>query len=277
MTEAGAPLPRRRWPDYARWGLCFALAFTFHAGAAMALLAHWHDDDDLVANAPVIMIDMAPEPVAPTTTPTELPPAPVESQAQPEPQPEPVQEKPVEKTEIEPDPEPVPVQPVEKLDLKPEPVQQAELSVLPPPKPVEKPKEKEVKKPQRTKQASLASAPSAAERRAERAAAPMPGASSNNPNAVPNWKSRLVAQLERNKRYPSEAQSRGDHGVVQLAFSIDRSGGVHHARIMRSSGSSLLDEATLSLVARAAPLPPPPPEVPGAQIAIVVPIRYNIR
>ena len=26
-----------------------------------------------------------------------------------------------------------------------------------------------------------------------------------------------------------------------------------------------------------APLPPPPPEVPGTQIAIVVPIRYNIR
>jgi protein TonB len=275
MSDAGAPSPPRRWPDYTRWGVCFALAFTFHAAGAMALLARWNDDSDLVANAPVIMIDLAPAPVAPAIVPTELPPGPVESQAQPEPQPEPVQEKPVEKTEIE--PEPVPVQPVEKLDLKPQPTPQPELSVMPPPKPVEKPKEKEAKKPKRTKQASLASAPSTAEQRAERAAAPMPGASSNNPNAVPSWKSRLVAQLERNKRYPSDAQSRGDQGVVQLAFSIDRSGGVHHARIVRSSGSSALDEATLALVARAAPLPPPPPELSGAQIAIVVPIRYNIR
>jgi protein TonB len=52
---------------------------------------------------------------------------------------------------------------------------------------------------------------------------------------------------------------------------------VHHARIVRSTGSSLLDDATLALIERAQPLPPPPPEIAGAEIAIVVPIRYNIR
>jgi protein TonB len=46
---------------------------------------------------------------------------------------------------------------------------------------------------------------------------------------------------------------------------------------VRSSGSSLLDRATLELVERAQPLPAPPPEVRGAQIAIVVPINYNLR
>lgn len=273
MNDAGASSRPRRWPDYTRWGICFALALTFHGGGAMALMARWHDDADLVANAPVVMIDLAPAPVAPSITPTEMPPDRVESKAQPEPQPEPVEEKPVEKTEVEPDP--VVEKPVEKIEVPPEPVPQPELAVLPPPRPVEKPPEK--KKKVKSKQASLASAPSTAEQRAERAAAPAPGAASRNPNAVPSWKSRLVAQLERNKRYPSEAQSRGDQGVVQLAFSIDRSGGVHHARIVRSSGSNLLDQATLALIARAAPLPPPPPEVAGTQIAIVVPIRYNIR
>ena len=92
---------------------------------------------------------------------------------------------------------------------------------------------------------------------------------------MPNWKTQLVAKLERSKRYPSEAH--GDHGTAQLAFSIDRQGGVHNARIVRSSGSSALDHETLALVHRAQPLPPPPPEVPGAQIPIVVPIRYNAR
>jgi len=274
MSGAGAPTPpRRRWPDYARWGACFALAFTFHAAGAMALLARWSDDSDLVANAPVVMIDLAPAPVAPSITATAMPPDQVESKAQPEPQPEPVEEKPVEKTEVA--PEPVVEKPIEKIEVPPDPAPQADLAVLPPPRPVEKPPEK--RKKVQSKQASLASAPSTAEQRAERAAAPAPGAAAHNPNAVPSWKSRLVAQLERNKRYPSEAQSRGDHGVVQLAFSIDRSGGVHHARIVRSSGSNVLDEATLALVARAAPLPPPPAEMPGTQIAIVVPIRYNIR
>ena len=94
---------------------------------------------------------------------------------------------------------------------------------------------------------------------------------------MPNWKSQLVARLERYKRYPAEAQSRGEQGVAQLAFRVDRGGGVHNAHIVRSSGSSLLDEATLALVERAAPLPPPPPEVAGGQIAISVPIRYNLR
>ena len=81
--------------------------------------------------------------------------------------------------------------------------------------------------------------------------------------------------LERQKRYPSEA--RGDQGTAQLAFNVDRQGGVHNARITRSSGSSVLDHEALALVQRAQPLPPPPPEVPGAQIPIVVPIRYNAR
>jgi protein TonB len=192
-------------------------------------------------------------PVAPDLKPTELPPGPQQSEAQPEPEPA----KPVEKT----------------IELPPEPRAEPQLAVTPPPKPVEKPKDKKPKQ----LHASLASAHSIAEQKAERAAAPMPGASSHNPDAVPNWKSQLVARLERYKRYPSQAQSRGEQGVAQLAFSVDRSGGVHNARIVRSSGSSLLDEATLALVERAAPLPPPPPEISGAQIAIVVPIRYNIR
>ena len=125
--------------------------------------------------------------------------------------------------------------------------------------------------------ASLASAPSSAEQRAERAAAPAPGASARDANALPNWRSLLVATLERNKRYPAQAQERGEHGTAELAFSVDRHGGVHRARILRSSGSSLLDSETLAMLERAAPLPPPPVELGGGEISIVVPIRYNIR
>jgi protein TonB len=112
---------------------------------------------------------------------------------------------------------------------------------------------------------------------APRTVAPSPGAASHDPNAVPTWKMELVARLQRYKRYPSEAQARGEQGVAQLAFSVDRNGGVHDARIVRSSGSSALDRATLDLIARAAPLPAPPPQVRGARIAIVVPINYSLR
>ena len=244
----------RRMPEMLRWGACFALALCFHAVGVAALLAHWTENSDLVANAPVITIDLAPLAVAPDTKPTELPPGPQQAEAEPE-------------------PEPDPVKPVEKLELPPEPKAELPMAVTPPAMPPQKPKEKRPKQ----QHASLPSAPSAAENKAERAAAPAPGASSRNPNAVPNWKSRLVATLERSKRYPSEARARGEQGVAQLAFSIDRHGGVHHARIVSSSGFSALNEATLALVERAQPLPTPPPELGGAEIAIVVPIRYNIR
>jgi len=239
----------RRWPETLRWGSCLALALGIHVAGAAVLLG-WGDAPDLVPNAPMIMIELAALPVAPDTTPTELPPGPQQMQAEAESQPE----KPIEKVEA-------PVVP------------QAELQITPPPKPLEKPKENKTKQ----RHASMASTPSPAENKAERAAAAMPGASSHNPDALPNWKSQLVARLERYKQYPSQAQSRGEQGVTQLAFSVDRSGGVHHARIVRSSGSILLDEATLSLVERAAPLPPPPSEISGPQIGVVVPIRYNMR
>jgi protein TonB len=246
----------RPWSPALRWGACFALALGFHAAGAAALLARWNDHSDLVANAPVIMLDLAPEAVAPTTTPTEMPPDVVESKL------------------VEPEPEPEPESPEPVVELPPDPAPEPELTAaLPPPKPVEK----KVAQRKRERVASVARAPSAADIKADRAAAPMPGAAARDPNAMPNWTSQLVSRLERHKRYPSEAQARGETGVVRLAFSVDRSGGVHNARIVKSSGSSILDRETLSLVERASPMPAPPPEIAGGQIPIVVPIRYNTR
>jgi protein TonB len=237
-----------RWPEAARWGACFVFAVAFHAAGAAALFARWSEDSDLVANAPVIMVDLAPVAISPNIT-NDVPHGPPQPDAEPEPEPK----KPIEKIELPPDPQAEPV------------------VAMPPPKPVEEPKEKRPKQ----KHASLASMPSRADQQANQAAAPMPGVSSRNSDAAPNWKTQLVAALERQKRYPSEAH--GDQGTAQLAFNIDRQGNVHNARVTRSSGSSVLDHEALALVQRAQPLPPPPPEVPGAQIPIVVPIRYNAR
>ena len=161
--------------------------------------------------------------------------------------------------------------PVEKVEMPVQANAEPLLSIAPPPKVLEKPKDKTPKQ----KHASLASAPSPAEQKADRAAAPMPGASSRDSNALPNWKSQLVAQIERHKRYPDEA--RGDRGVVQVAFGVDRSGGVHHPRVVAGSGSSVLDRDAIAWLERSQPLPPPPPEMTGAMISITVPLRYNYR
>jgi protein TonB len=282
MSGERRPSFWRRWPDGLRWTACFVLVLGAHATAAAALIGHWRAEDELVASGPVILIDLAPVAAAPVAPPSEVAPGPQQTQSPPEPQPEPKPEKterPDEPT-VTGDVKPTPEQPVEKTEPPPMPLPPLPQThtvlqdvVMPPPRPTEKIKERK----RRQRLADLTSEPTRTERKAVHAMAPAPGAAAHNPNAVPHWKTALVARLERYKRYPAEAQARGEQGVAQLAFSVDRSGGVHHARILRSSGSSLLDRATLALVARAQPLPPPPPEVRGAQIAIVVPIRYNMR
>lgn len=235
------------WPEAARWGACFALAIAFHAAGAAALFARWSEDSDLVTNAPVIVVDMAPVAMSPNIT-TDVAPGPLQQKAQPEREPE----KPIEKIELPPDP-------------KTEPV----VALTPPPKPIEPPKEK------KQKHASLARAPTRADQQADRPAAAMPGVSSHNSDAMPNWISQVAAKLANNKRYPSEA--RDARGEALVEFTVDRQGGVHNARIVRSSGSTALDRETLATVQRSQPLPPPPPEVPGAQIKLAQKIRYNGR
>jgi periplasmic protein TonB len=92
-----------------------------------------------------------------------------------------------------------------------------------------------------------------------------------------NWDSEIARLLEHNKRYPAEARARGEQGVVELKFSIDREGHLLSSHIVRSSGFAALDEETLALVQRAQPFPPPPPDSPGEELSFTVPVRFNIR
>jgi len=281
----------QHWPDALRWAGCFVLVLGVHATAAAALIGHWQPEEDAVTPGPVILIDLAPIEAAPAKPPNDV--APALQPSQPAPEPEPKQEKTQEiekpptphepdKPAVTADLKPLPEPPVEKIAPTPMPVP------LPPPAetqtvlqdvvmPLPRPAREIRNRKRRERVAKLTPEPTQTEHKASRAAAPHAGARAHNPNAVPRWKSALVRQLQRYKRYPAEAQARGVQGVAQLAFSVDRHGGVHRARIVRSSGSSVLDRATMQLIARAQPLPPPPPEVGGAEIAIVVPIRYNLR
>ncbi len=88
------------------------------------------------------------------------------------------------------------------------------------------------------------------------------------------WQSRLMAHLERRKRYPSAARSRGEQGTVYVRFSIDGGGNVLSVTLARSSGFPELDNEVLSLVRRVSPVPPPPP---GAPTSITAPVRFSVR
>jgi TonB family protein len=102
------------------------------------------------------------------------------------------------------------------------------------------------------------------------AGAPSPPASVS--SAIAGWQQLLVARLAKVQRYP--AQARGVQGVVSLAFTIDRHGGVVSSRIVKSSGSTVLDAEALALITRATPLPPPPADIADSDLSFVVPIRF---
>ena len=139
----------------------------------------------------------------------------------------------------------------------------------PKPEPQKVARQPEKKPPQEERREARSEAPPVPQ-----AAAPQNSRGAAGTMSPATWKSRLMARLERAKRYPSGARRRGEEGVAYVSFAIDARGQVLSAQLARSSGHSELDEEVLALVRRASPLPPPPPGVPGT---ITAPVRFNIR
>jgi periplasmic protein TonB len=223
-----------------RWAVCFIVVLTVHGTAALALLKT-PEASEFDAGAPVVMLDLPEAAAAPETPPNDMTPGPPEPESDPTPPP---------KEETKP----------------PEPEAEVALPMPEPPKPEPPAEEKPP-----TAMPSVEIPPST----------PAPvnaGAQVITPRQdVIRWQSALAAHIERFKRYPSEARARDQQGTVTVAFTIDRDGHLLTSRIVRSSGSEILDQETLTMLARAQPMPRPPKEVPPSELSFVVPVRFNIR
>ncbi|MBB4066050.1 energy transducer TonB [Gellertiella hungarica] len=255
-------------------------------------------------NAPqaAIMIELAPEPEAVETERNDItedrvdaaerpvetqeplplpePPAAIEAKAPPPPAPQPVLPQ-----EVRPEQPPVPVaDSVEQQMLALLENVEVPLPVARPKPPLpEKPKaerpkadppEKSVvrKKPKTEAPSVAARKPAATVKTADRNAATKTVASSAAAKGdATRWKARVVAHLERRKRYPQAARARGEEGTVLVVFRIDPGGRVLSTSLARSSGHSALDEAAVAMVERASPVPAPPP---GASTTITAPVRF---
>jgi TonB family protein len=91
----------------------------------------------------------------------------------------------------------------------------------------------------------------------------------------PSWQINVVQQLQRFKRFPAEAASHREQGVVRLSFSLDRNGHVLTHNIARSSGYPDLDNEAVAMIMWAEPFPPFPASMPQASIDLVVPIVFK--
>ncbi|RDI58881.1 TonB family protein [Microvirga subterranea] len=102
-------------------------------------------------------------------------------------------------------------------------------------------------------------------------------AAAADPNAFNRYAAQLAAALRGRLRYPEAARSQGLTGVTTVRFTMQRSGRILSATVVRSAGHGLLDEAALAAAAPGNSLPAAPDAVPQQQLTFVVPLRFNLR
>jgi len=103
-----------------------------------------------------------------------------------------------------------------------------------------------------------------------------PAISAPDPDALAHYRDALGQHLAGLQRYPRVAAMRGWEGEVVVRMVVARKGQLVSARVLQSSGYSVLDESALQLVRDAGPLPPPPNAGDG-ELEITVPVRYRLR
>jgi protein TonB len=257
--------------DVTRWLASAVVVVGLHAAGVAALLA-WHDPLGVGDASPGVVVDLAP--YAPPSESTEdVAPGPIQQQAAApapptvEPKPEDkadetVAPKPEEKVEAKTEPKPE-QNPEEKIEVPPAPM--PPIAAVPPPEAVPPPPEP---KAQPAPASDIPPAPVTT-------APPRPHeASVVETNA---WHKALFDCIQRNKDYPAAARARGEKGVVQVAFSIDRQGRVISSRVAQASGHASLDKAAIATIQKTQRCAPPPVDMPGEEFSFTVPVAFSLR
>ena len=278
-----------------RLGIAFLTALLLH-GAALTAVTFWPTDTGNPPGEQEITIDLAPameevESVEPAAVqaqeapPTEVEPLPVETETLEEQPPEEViEEQPQDVAEAV----PVEALPVEQetveteaviLPPPPETVVAKPLEEPPPPKPEKKPPPKPVerKPPPRRTVAEPKPLPSDARQGQASSSRENTGgqAASADPTARNRYLASLMAALRNRLRYPDAARSQGVKGSATVRFTMDRSGRIVSASLVRSAGHPALDQAALAAASPGSSLPPIPDFIP--QTTFTVPLRFNLR
>lgn len=255
-----------------RWAGAAGLVAILHGGGGALAMMNWQEEE--VADDPngAFLLELAPMPTAPPPEKLNLAFGPRSEEGAPTVTPT---EEVTKKVEMETPPvDPSPLAPDPEVVLpKPEPKEEVEEEQK-----EEEPRPEQKAVPQSSSPSNQTTAPPPVEAPlGEKVAAPRAGLSSKPSEAQINWQKSLVQKLNRNKRYPREARRAGAQGVSEVAFTIDRSGKVLAARLVSSSGSTALDEEAVAVLERSSPFPPPPSDMAGVTINLMLPINFRIR
>ncbi len=101
-------------------------------------------------------------------------------------------------------------------------------------------------------------------------------AAATDADVLGRYRASLAAHLHAYQRYPVASRMRREEGLVVLDVTIQRDGQIVTMGVQHGSGWPALDDAALATVKRAEPLPAMPDALPGARMALVVPLRFRL-
>jgi periplasmic protein TonB len=87
---------------------------------------------------------------------------------------------------------------------------------------------------------------------------------------------KVSAHINRFRQDVVANASRYGEGKVVVMVRVARDGQVLEVEVRKSSGRAPLDDVEMHAISRASPLPPPPPELVGNPVTLVMPITYTM-
>jgi len=105
---------------------------------------------------------------------------------------------------------------------------------------------------------------------------PGQGPGSGSGSALQGYLKEVRRLLEKHKDYPWMARRRNIQGVVVVVFTLGPGGQIMAARVSRSSGQDLLDEAAQNTIRRVGQFPPFPVELNRRQLTVEVPLSFRL-
>ena len=87
---------------------------------------------------------------------------------------------------------------------------------------------------------------------------------------------RVLARIEKAKRYPVQARRKKIEGTAKVEFMLSAQGKILSVTVLSSSGNLSLDKEALAMVRRAGPYPRIPEELGLAEMKLSLPITFHL-
>ena len=95
--------------------------------------------------------------------------------------------------------------------------------------------------------------------------------------AMLRYQDMVKQRIEEVKRYPGWAKKQGIEGIAHLEFVILANGRGQEIKLIRSSGSKILDQEAIATIQRASPFPPLPKEIASSSIQMEVSLVFTLK